>query len=89
MDKLVTIMIGAICGIGQFFMLRYTLKPLTEGEAPKVGMMMLLKLPIPLILLLVCAIIDVNLLPFVGISFCLSLMAASIINHLITTKKKD
>lgn len=89
MDKLVAIIISAICAIGQFFILRYTLKPLTEGENPNVGKMMLLKLPIPLLLLLVCAIIDVNLLPFAGISFCLSLMAASIVNHVVTTKKKD
>jgi len=89
MDKFIAITIGVICGIGQFLMLRYTLKPLAEGKAPKVGKMRLLLLPIPLVLLVGCAFIDANLLPFVGIAFCLSLMAASIINHLLTTNKKD
>lgn len=89
MDKLAAIIIGAACGIGQFLVMRKALKPLSEGRSPRVGIVKLLQLPIPLVLLLVCAFINVNLLPFVGIAFCLSLFAASVVNHLITMKKKD
>lgn len=88
MDKIVAIIIGALCGIGQFFILRYTLKALAEGEPAGVGKMMLLRLPLPLVLLLSCAFIDFTLLAFVGVAFCLSLITASVINHFVTLKKK-
>lgn len=89
MDKFAAIIIGAICGIGQFLMLRYTLKPLSEGKTPKVSKVKLSQLPIPLVMLFGCAFIDIYLLLFVGIAFCLSLFAASVVNHFITMKKKD
>jgi len=88
MDKILAIIIGALCGIGQFFILRYTLKSLTEGENPGVGRTMLLRLPLPLVLLLSCAVVDFTLLAFVGVAFCLSLITASVINHFVTLKKK-
>lgn len=91
MDKILAIIIGAVCGIGQFLILRHTLKPLAKGEDPGVGMagkMMFLQLPLPLVLLLICAFIDVALLAFVGVAFCLSLITASVINHFVTLKKK-
>ena len=49
---------------------------------------MLLKLPLPVALLVGCAFIDTNLLPFAGIAFCAGLFAASVVNHLITTKRR-
>jgi len=88
MDKILAIIIGALCGIGQFFILRYSLKSLAEGENPGVGKTMFLRLPLPLVLLLSCAFIDFTLLAFVGVAFCLSLITASVINHVVTLKKK-
>lgn len=88
MGKILAIIIGALCGIGQFFILRYTLKPLSEGENPGVGKMMFLRLPLPLMLLVSCAFIDFTLLAFAGVAFCLSLIMASVINHFMTLKKK-
>ena len=51
------------------------------------GVMMFLKLPIPIALLVGCALIDTVLLPFAGVALCAGLMAASVVNHLMTTKK--
>jgi len=89
MDKILAIIIGALCGTGQFFILRYTLKSLAKGEKnPEIGIMMFLRLPLPLVLLISCAFIDFTLLPFTGVAFCLSLITASVINHFVTLKKK-
>lgn len=88
MDKILAIIIGALCGIGQFFILRYTLKSLAIGENPGVGKAMLLRLPLPLVLLISCAFIDFTLLAFIGVAFCLSLITASVFNHFVTLKKK-
>lgn len=89
MKILIVLVIGIICGVGQFFMLRFTLKPLSEGKTPQVAKMMFLQLPIPLILLLGCALVNTNLLPFAGGAFCLSLVAAAVVNHFITSKRRD
>ena len=88
MDKMIAVFIGALCGVGQFFILWRTLKPLTKGEAPQIAMAMLLKLPLPLVLLVGCAFLNTTLLPFAGIAFCAGLMAASVVNHLIRTKRR-
>lgn len=88
MGKILASIIGALCGIGQFLILRYTLKSLTKGENSRIGKMMFWRLPLPLILLLCCAFIDFTLLAFVGVAFCLSLLTASVINHFVTLKKK-
>ena len=88
MDKLITIVISILCGIGQFFILRQTLGPLAKGESPQTALFMLLKLPVPLALLGGCALIDTGLLPFAGIAFCAALMLSSGINHLLTIKKE-
>jgi len=88
MDKVITIIIGLLCGIGQFLMMRYTLRPLAEGGTPQIFKMMFLQIPIPLVLLLGCAFIDKGLLPFAGGAFCLSMVVTSVANHLITLKKK-
>lgn len=88
MDKLIAVLIGLLCGVVQFFILRYTLKALSKGEEQGIGKTMLLRLPLPIALLVVCAVIDVSLLPFIGAAFCLSLIAASVINHVVTLKKK-
>ena len=88
MDRLIALVIGALCGAGQFFLMRHTLKPLSKGGDPQIFKVMLLKFPIPLVLLVGCAFIDPNLLPFAGIAFCLGMVVISIANHLITTKKK-
>ena len=88
MDKVIVAIIGILCGIGQFFVLRYTLKPLSKGEAPQTALFMLLKLPIPIMLLGGSALVDVGLLPFVGIAFCAGLFASSVVNHLLTIKKE-
>jgi len=88
MDKILAIIIGALCGIGQFFILRYTLKSLARGENPGVGRTVFLRLPLPLALLVGCAFVDFTLLAFVGGAFCLSMIAASVINHFVTLKKK-
>lgn len=88
MDKFVAIVIGALCGVGQFFILRYTLKPLEKGGNPRIGIMMLMRLPLPLALLIGCAAIDFVLLAFTGGAFCLGLIIASVINHFAMLKKK-
>ena len=88
MDRIIAVVIGLLCGVGQFFIMRYSLKPLSEGGDPQVGRFMLLKLPIPLILLVGYAFVDSNLLPFAGIAFCLSMVLISVANHLATMKKK-
>lgn len=88
MDKFLALTIGILGGIGQFYILRHTLKPLARGEQPQVGIMMFLQLPLPIALLLGCAFIDFTLLAFVGGAFCLGLIAASVINHITTMKKK-
>ena len=88
MDKVIAAIIGVVCGGGQFFLLRYTLKPLAEGKNLKVGLLMFLKFPIPLVFLVGCALINPDLLPFAGGAFCLSLVAASVINNLVTLKKR-
>lgn len=88
MNRIVAIIIGALCGAGQFLLLRYTLKPLAKGENPGIGKMMFLQLPLPLVLLLICAFIDFMLLAFAGGAFCLSLITASVINYIVTLKKK-
>ena len=88
MDKFLAILAGLLFGIGQFFILWRTLKPLTKGESPQIALGMLLKLPLPLALLVACALIDTALLPFAGIAFCAGLMAASVANHMINTKRR-
>ena len=88
MGRVIAVIIGAVCGTGQFFLLRHTLKPLTEGKTPNVGLFTILKLPIPLALLITCAFINTDLLPFAGGAFCLSLIIASVINNLTTLNKK-
>ena len=88
MDKILAITTGVLGGIGQFFILRHTLKPLARGENPQVGIMMFLQLPLPVALLLGCAFIDFTLLAFVGGAFCLGLIAASVINHIAMMRKK-
>lgn len=88
MAEILAVIIGALCGIGQFFILRQTLKALAKGEDPGVGKTMFWRLPLPLVLLLSCAFIDFTLLAFVGVAFCLSLITASVINHIVTLKKK-
>jgi len=88
MDRIVSLIIGLLCGIGQFYVVRATLKPLSEGKDLQMFKVVLLKLPIPVILFLGCAFINIKLLPFVGIAFCLSLTSSGIINHLMTMKKK-
>ena len=60
---------GIACGVGQFFLLRRTLRPLSEGKNPS-ALMLLSQLPIPIVLLLGCAMINVTLLPFAGGGFC-------------------
>ena len=88
MDKMISLILGALCGGGQFLVLRHTLKPLAEGGVPQIAKVMLLQLPIPLILLLGCAFINPNLLPFTGSAFCFSLIISGVANHLVTMKKK-
>ena len=88
MDKILALVVGIICGIGQFLVLRHALKPLAEGKDPKVFKVLFFQIPIPFILLLCCALIDTNLLPFTGSSFCLSLVVASAVNYFVTQKKK-
>lgn len=88
MDKLLVVVVGILCGVGQFFLLRAALKPLAEGKPPNVVKMLLSQLPIPLVLLLGCAYINVDLLLFAGVAFSLSMVLASVAYHLITLKKK-
>ena len=88
MNKLITVVISILCGVGQFFILRQTLKPISKGESPQTVLFMLLKLPVPLALLGGCALIDTGLLPFAGIAFCAALMVSSVVNHLVTMKKE-
>ena len=88
MDSIIALVVGLLCGIIQFFIMRYTLKPLAEGEDLPVFKFMFLKLPVPLVLLLGYAFTNADLLPFAGLAFCLSLIIASAANHLLTLKKK-
>ena len=79
---------GITCGVGQFFLLRRTLRPLSEGKNPS-ALMLLSQLPIPIVLLLGCAMINVKLLPFSGGGFCGGLVLSAAANLLIEKKKKD
>jgi hypothetical protein len=88
MDKIIALIVGILFGVVQLFVLRHALKPLSEGKDPKVFKVLFFQMPIPFVLLLSCAFIDPNLLPFVGSSFCLSLIIAAVINHFVTQKKK-
>lgn len=88
MGKILAVIIGALFGTGQFFILRRTLKPLEKGESPNTGKMLFLQLPLPLVLLPGCAFINFSLLPFTGSAFCSGLIIASVINHFATLKKK-
>jgi hypothetical protein len=88
MDKIIALIVGILFGVGQFFLLRYALKPLAEGRDPKVFKVLFFQMPIPFILLLCCAFINPNLLPFVGSSFCLSLIVAAVINYFVTQKRR-
>ena len=76
---------GIACGIGQFFLLRRVLRPISEGKNPS-ALMLFSQLPIPAVLLFGCAMINVKLLPFAGGGW-LVLSAAA--NLLIEKKKKD
>ena len=86
MDRLLAVVAGLIFGVGQFFILRRTLRPLTQGSAPRTGLFMLLKLPLPILLLVGCALVDTGLVPFAGGAFCAGLVAAAVVNHLLTVK---
>ena len=88
MDKIIALVAGALCGIAQFFVIRYTLKSITNEGNPKIVKGMFLKAPIPIALLLGCAFINSNLLHYAGGAFCLSLITAGVYNHLVTIKKK-
>ena len=88
MDIVIVIIVGALCGGGQFLVLRHTLKPLSEGKTPRIGAMFILQMPIPIVLLLCCAFINVGLLPYAGGAFCFSLVVSAVTNHLITQRKK-
>ena len=88
MDKVIVIIVGAICGVGQFLLMRHSLKPLTEGGSPKIGLFMILKFLIPLALLVGCALVDPKLLPYAGGALCLMLFITTGINYLLTLKKK-
>ena len=88
MDKIIAIVIGGLCGVGQFLLLRYKLKPLTEGNIPRIGRMLFLQFPVPLTLLLCYALINFKLLPIAGGAFCLSLIITSVLSHFTTLKKK-
>ena len=88
MGKIIAFVLRAFCGIGQFFIMRHTLKPLSEEGNPMLIRGILLKVPIPFALLLGCAYIDVQLLPFAGSAFCISLVVSGVINHLVTLKKE-
>ena len=89
MDKVIVLIIGALCGVGQFLILKRTLKPLSEGKTPQIGIMFFLQMPIPMALLLCCAFINVVLLPFAGGAFCFGLIVSAVTNHLVTQKRRD
>ena len=89
MEIIIVIIVGAFFGFVQFLLRRRTLKPLAEGNPPQVGIMFFLKMAVPLVLLISCALIDTAFLPYTAASFCLSSIVATIANHLITNKKKD
>ena len=89
MGIVISILIGAACGVLQFFMMRYSLKPLSEGKDPRMVKVMLLKLPIPIALLVSCAIINIELLPFAGGAFCLSSVLSGVANHMMTLKRGE
>jgi len=88
MDRIIATVVGLLCGIVQFLIMRYTLAPLARGENIHAAKVLLLRLPVPAVLLLGCAFINSSLLPFAGIAFCLSLTVAGAVNHLLTMKKK-
>ena len=77
MDKIIAVVAGCVCGVGQFFLMRHTLKPLAQGKDPKTALFMILKLPIPLVLLVGCALVNPELLPYAGSAFCLSMVVAT------------
>ena len=77
---------GIVCGIGQFFLLRRVLRPISEGKNPS-ALILFSQLPIPVVLLLGCAMI--KLLPFAGGGFCGGLVLSAAANLLIEKKKKD
>ena len=89
MDIIIVLIVGALFGFIQFLLRRRTLKPLAEGNPPQVGVLFFLKLAVPLVLLIGCALVDTALLPYAAASFCLSSIVATVANHLITNKKKD
>ena len=84
----IALIAGIGCGIGQFFLLRRALRPIAQGKNPS-AMLLLSQLPIPSVLLLSCAMIDVVLLPFAGGGFCGGLIVSAVVNLLIEKKKKD
>ena len=79
---------GIACGIGQFFLLRRVLRPISEGKNPS-ALMLFSQLPIPAVLLFGCAMINVKLLPFAGGGFCGGLVLSAAAHLLIEKKKKD
>ena len=88
MGILIAIVVGAACGVGQFFLRRAVLRPLAEGKDIPVAKVLFFQMPIPFVLLLGCALVNAELLPFAGGAFCLCLVAASVVNHMVTIKKK-
>jgi len=88
MDKAIALIVGALCGVGQFYVVRHSLKPLAENGELSLTKGVFLKVPIPLALLLGCAFINPRLLPFAGGAFCVCLIVTGIVNHLITLKKE-
>ncbi|MFV0529370.1 MAG: hypothetical protein ACK5MN_11720 [Lachnospiraceae bacterium] len=88
MNILITILIGIAGGVGQFFIMRYTLKPLERSENPNIAKLMLLKFPLPLALLVVCGLLDYSLLAYMGGAFCGSLFLSSVINHIVMGRKQ-
>jgi len=89
MEHVFALVLGALCGVGQFFLIRYSLKSLAEAGKPQLVKVSVLKLPIPLALLLGCALLNADLLPFVGGAFCLTLVITGAVNHLLTLKRED
>ena len=89
MGIFITIIIGVLCGSAQFFLRRLALKPLSDGKSPQIVKLFLFRMVIPLVFLICCALIDIDLLPFAAISLCLSSIVLSVINLLITKKRDD
>ena len=88
MDKIIVIILGAVCGTAHFLLLRYKLKPLAEGKGLKAGRMLLLQYPVPLAFFLGCAFVNPGLLPYAGGAFCLSLITSGAVNHFTGMRKK-